>query len=211
MNYNMAESYFELLTRQEGLPAKPFDPVGELKRLRRMLALRMQISQLQVKTDLPPLPTEPDTEDTPFLSFEVVPSEITEPVSLEMMVKTVSGMQKALVLWQRSRSRRKSLRSNIFRGSRQFWNKRRIPLVVTPYFAVPQEGILETVNTGLTALGVIGIVFGILSLLRGWDSDLSLGTLISVSGLTIIAIGLGGRFIASHTDFLGIHRSASTG
>jgi hypothetical protein len=145
---------------------------------------------------------------TPFLPGSeveiVIPlphPEPPEPISLETIVKKVSGMKKTLALWQRSRFRRKPRHTDIFRENRQFWGKRQIPSVVAQYLTAPQEGVLETINAGLTALGGIAIVLGILSFCRGWESDLSLGSLVSISGIAIIAIGLGGRFLASHPDF----------
>jgi len=36
-----------------------------------------------------------------------------------------------------------------------------------------------------------------LSLFQGWENDLSLGSLVSVSGLAVIAVGLGGRLLSS--------------
>ena len=175
-------SYFELLTEQEGIPAKPFDPVGELKCLRRRLALRMHTAEpLEIKMQ------------------NVVPIPQTESISLETVVKKVGDVKKMLLLWQRSRCRRRSPRTNMFRGNRQY-RKRQIPSVVSQYFTAPQEGTLETINAGLTALGIVGVTFGVLSFFRGWESDLSLGFLVSLSGLAVIAIGLGGRLLASRSD-----------
>ena len=56
---------------------------------------------------------------------------------------------------------------------------------------------MEMVNATLTALGVVGIVFGISSFYRGWEGDLSLGSLVCTSGMAIVAIGIGGRCLAS--------------
>jgi len=189
----MAESYFELLIGQEGIPAKPFDPVRELKRLRRRLALRMQ-----QQTYAPP---EIEPADTIPLSLPVeMTVKASEPASLEMVAKKVDSIKKTLTFWQRSRFRRKSPRTALFRGNRQFWCKKRIPSVVTQYLTAPQEGMLETINAGLTALGVVGVIFGVLNFFRGWEGDLSLGFLVSVSGLAVIGIGLSGRFLASRFD-----------
>ena len=178
----MAESYFELLTEQEGIPAKSFDPVGELKCLRRRLALRMHT------------PESVEIEEKNVVSLPQ-----TESISFETVVKKVGDMKKMLALWQRSRFRRRTPRTNMFRGNRPC-RKRQIPSVVMQYLTAPQEGTLETVNAGLTALGVVGITFGVLSFFRGWESDFSLGFLVSLSGLAIIAIGLGGRVLASRSD-----------
>jgi len=199
----MAGSYFELLTEQEGMPAKPFDPVGELKRLRRRLALRMiQVSEPQEKASLSPCQWESETKDTVTVCSHLskIADQAPTHASLEMVVKKVGSIKKTLVLWQRSRSRRKSPRTALFRGNRQFWCNRRIPAVVSQYLTAPKEGMLETVNAGLTVLGVVGIVFGVLNFLKGWENDLSLGWLVSVSGLAVITIGLSGRFLASRSD-----------
>ena len=182
---DVAESYFELLTEQEGIPVKTFDPVGELKCLRRKLAQRMQTLE------------PPENEKKP----EIIPLIQMESISLETVTTKVSEMKKTLLHWQRSRFRQRSLRSNMFRGDRR-WCKRQIPSVVTQYLAAPQEKTLETLNAGLTALGVIGITFGILSVFRGWESDFSLGFLVSLSGLAVIAIGFGGRILATRSDLL---------
>jgi hypothetical protein len=175
----MAGYYFELLTEQEGIPAKPFDPVGELKRLRRRLALRLQDSRTPVEYATLPMP---------------------ETISLEAVVKKVSGMKKTLAIWQRSRSRARQPHCDIFRGNWKVGNARQVPSVIIQYLNSSKEGPLETVNAGLTALGVVGIVFGALSLFYGWESGLSLGSLVCISGTTIIAIGLTGRILASHSD-----------
>jgi len=59
---------------------------------------------------------------------------------------------------------------------------------------------METVNATLTALGIVGIVFGMLSFYRGWEGDLSLGSLVCTSGAAIVAIGISGRCLASRCD-----------
>jgi len=201
----MAGSYFELLTEQQGIPAKPFDPVEELKRLRRGLTLRMQTSASAADkiADPPPfLPTgicstEAGTKDTvPFLPYETKSPEI-EPVSLEAVVKTASEMKKTLAIWQRSRLRTKSVRSDMFRGHQKFRSKRQNLLAVAQHLIAPQEKTLESFNTGLMALGIIGVIFGVLSVLRGMESDLSLGSLVCAAGAAIVGIGLGGRLLAS--------------
>ena len=193
MKHDVAESYFELLTEQDGLPAKPFDPVEELKRLRRRLALRIQPHQLpEQKDNLPFLLPEMEARVLPL------PPQ-TEPFALEMVVEKVGKIKKTLAIWQQSRlSRRTPLA--IFRGNRQFWCKKRFPSVVEQYLTDPQEGTLETINAALTALGIIGVVFGLLSFSHGWASGLSFGLQVSLSGLTVIAIGLGGRFLISRVD-----------
>ena len=168
-----------------------FDPLGELKRLRRTLALRMQTAERTEKADLPSFQEE-DEKKTPSLS---------EFPSLETVVNQVGNMKTALTIWQRSRVRTRPQSGDVFRGHRRLWNKRRIPSVLIQYLNTPQGGMLETIHAGLTALGVVGVVFGILSFCRGWESDLSLGSLVCVSGITIVAIGLGGHFLASQTGF----------
>lgn len=206
----MAESYFELLTGQQRLPAKPFDPVGELKRLRRSLALRIQNPNLpqehaafsdsaEIEPDIiypfsPPDGTSPPTEPRPF-----------ESVSLEAVVKNVSSIKNTLTIWQRSRARTKSPHKDIFRGKRpelrtRFGKTKQIPTVVSQYLSAPQEGTLEMINAGLMALGIIGVVFGLASFFRGWESDLSLGFIVCLSGAAITTVGLGGRFLAAYAD-----------
>jgi hypothetical protein len=204
----MAESYFDLLTKQQEFPVKPFDPLEEVKRLRRMLALRIQQSESPEKTDTLPFLEEIDKEPS-----------LPASTSLEMVVKQVNVLKKTLTVWQRAR-RSAKLPRGVFRGHRRFWNKGNIPVVIIPspdtscqstphqsisyqnipYQNAPQEKTLEMLNAGLMALGVVGIIFGILSFLRGWESDLSLGSLVSVSGVAIVAIGLGGRFLVSHSE-----------
>lgn len=183
----MAESYFELLTEQSGMPAKPFDPVGELKRLRRGLAIRMQSEE----------PPKAETN----LVIPTPAAEKSEPSALEAMVNTVGIMQKKLAVRQRYRFRRTLPRTVLLHGNRHFGKRKPIPDVVAEYLMEPQGGKLEILNAGLTALGIIGIAFGVLSFCRGWESDLSLGTLVCVSGFSIIGIGLGGRLLASRYDF----------
>ena len=188
----MAESYFELLTEQQGLPAKQFDPLGELKRLRRTLALRVQDAERTEKADLPSLQVETET---------TIPS-IPESPSLEAVVKQVGEMKTALTIWQRSRVHTRVPHGGVFRGQRRFWNRRRIPSAIIQYLNTPQGEMLETTLAGLMALGFVGVVFGVLSFCRGLESDLSLGALVCASGMTIVAIGLVGHFLASQSESL---------
>jgi len=197
------ESYFELLTEQQGLPASPFDPVRELKRLRRRLALRIEHPEIPRETHLPLFQEEIETShDSPYSVPKFVSPKneyLPEPVSTEAILKKVGGMKQTLAIWQRSRLRVRQPRNDLFRGHRKLWNQKRVSCAIAQYLNTPQEGALERVNAGLLALGVIGVVFGVLSFLRGWESDLSLGSLVCVSGAAIVAIGFGGRFLASQT------------
>lgn len=179
----MAESYFELLTEQQGLPTIPFDPLVELKRLRRMLELRMQQHA----------PTPEVLDVLPFPS---------ESVSMDAVLQKVEQMKKALAVVYRSRHLKRLPRGGIYRIPRQEWKKRSATLRAVQCGEVPQaetlpEGVLDTLNAGLMALGVIGVIFGVLSFLRGMESDLSLGSLVCASGAAIVSIGLGGRLLAS--------------
>ena len=189
----MAESYFELLTEQQGVPAKSFDPLEELRRLRQRLALRIQSLEPPEEIRRPPVQEEAKIYQ-PFNP---------EPVSLEAVVKQVGSMKKSLKILQRSRSRSKVARDGIFRARPTFPNQRYVHAVIVPDSDLREGGILEKVNVLLTALGAIGVVFGALSFYRGWESDLSFGTLAYVSGSAIIAVGLVGHILASHADFLG--------
>ena len=195
------ETYFELLTEQQGLPASPFDPVRELKRLRRRLALRIGHSETLEKADCLPFQEEIETQCVHLPSVsESVPLEDKrpfEPVSMEAIIKKIGGMKQTLAIWQRSRLRARQPRGDMFRGHRKLWFKRRVSEVISQYMDAHEGGVLEMVNSGLLALGVVGIVFGALSFLRGWESDISLGSWVSASGAAIVAIGLGGRFLAS--------------
>ena len=194
------ESYFELLTEQQGLPASPFDPVRELKRLRRRLALRIEHPETPGETHLPLFQEEIEiSHASPQFVSPKNDECLPEPVSTEAILKKVGGMKKTLAIWQRSRLRVRQPRNDLFRGHRKLWNQKRVSSVIAHYLDTSQESTLERVNAGLLALGVIGIVFGVLSFLRGWESDLSLGSLVCVSGAAIVAIGFGGRFLASQT------------
>ena len=79
-------------------------------------------------------------------------------------------------------------------------NRSQISAVIVQNLGAPQEKLLNTFNVAMTALGIIGVVFGMLSFSRGWEGDLPLGSWISASGGAIIALGLGGRFFASRTE-----------
>jgi hypothetical protein len=186
----VAESYFELLTEQQGLPAKPFDPLEELRRLRQRLALRIQ--QLESPEEIHCLPFQEYTR--------VKETLLSEPVSLETVVKQVGNMKKTLAIWQRSRARTRSPRDSLFRARPKFRSPRHVPAVVVPYPDLRNEKILEKISAGLSALGMIGVIFGTLSFCRGWDGDLSFGTLVCVSGSAIIAISLVGHLFASRSD-----------
>ena len=200
----MAESYFDLLTEQEGIPAKPFSPAEELRRLRRGLTLRLQVTGQPTEkiTDPPPnkaciVGKEPVSPSPPPQS---VPTE-TEQVSLESVIKKTGEMKKALAIWQRSRLRTQSPRNDIFRGTvfrkkRKTRNKKQKNSFVGQFLTTPQEGILETINAGLMALGIVGVIFGVLSFFRGTESDLSIGSLVCTTGAAIVVIGLGGRLLA---------------
>jgi len=200
------DSYFELLTGQQGFPAKTFDPLEELKRLRRGLALRLQNLELPVKDtvqeNILAFPAEIERKDAvPLLLHDSVLSESEplpmEPVSVESVVQKADDIKNTLTIWQRSRCRAKAPPIAIFRGDQKLWDRRRVTSVVAQYMAVPQEGILEKVNAGLTALGVVGVIFGFLNVFPGCESGLSFGATICCSGASIIAIGLGGNFLAS--------------
>ena len=208
----MAESYFELLTEQDGIPAKPFNPVEELKRLRRGLALRLQTSESPTEhiVDPPPPPSEICPEEIETKHAVVIPfaktvSLKTEPVSLESVMEKADNMKNALAFWQRSRILAKPAHNDIFRGNlyqkrQKSWDNKQGSSSVTQYLTAPREETLETVNAGLVALGIIGVVFGVLSFWRGMESDLSFGSLVCATGAAVVLIGLGGRFFASRSD-----------
>jgi len=187
----VAESYFELLTEQQGVPAKPFDPLEELRRLRQRLALRIQRLECPEETSRLPFQDEIGLND----------SRMPEPVSFEMVLKQVGSMKKTLASWQRSRSRTRPSRDGIFRARQKFSRQRYVPAVIVSSSGLHEERILEKVNIGLTALGMIGVVFGTLSFYRSWESDLSFGTLVCVSGSAMIAISFVGHLLTSHSDF----------
>ena len=186
----MAESYFELLTKQQrdskqqGLPAKSFSPLEELRLLRRKLNVRLQTPELPVE------------------QFEIqefapsVPCE-SEPVSIEAVVEKVGEIEETLDL-----AHCPPAVSVIAPTLVQIENESR-PLAKGPLAVagrclnVPQERLLSTLTIGLTALGIIGVVFGVLSFSRGWEGDLPLGSWVSASGAAIIALGVGGRFFAT--------------
>jgi len=178
--FGVASSYFELLTEQQGLPVKPFDPLEELRRLRQRLAARMQQTNIREE-----------------VSTETTNVSYTEPVSLGTVVERVDHIKKSLSVLHRSRSPMKPPHLGIFRSGRKWENQRQKSTVVPEYTETSQGGIMEMVNATLTALGMVGIVFGISSFYRGWESDLSLGSLVCTSGMAIVAIGIGGRCLAS--------------
>jgi len=180
---DVAGSYFELLTEQQGLPVKPFDPLEELRRLRRRLAARMQ--QEDVREEI--------CTDTTNVSY-------SEPVSLGAVVNQVDCIKKSLAVLHRSRIHMKPPYKGIFRGGRKLEDQRQMPPAIPRYTEPPRGEMTETVNTVLTALGIVGIVFGILSFYRGWEGDLSLGSLVCTSGAAIVAIGISGRCLASRCD-----------
>jgi hypothetical protein len=123
----------------------------------------------------------------------------TEPVSLGAVVNQVDGIKKSLAALHRSRMHTKPPHPGNFRSGRKLENPRQMP-ALPPYTEIPKGGVIEMVNAALTALGIVGIVFGILSFYRGWESDLSLGSLVCTSGLAIVAIGISGRCLASRCD-----------
>ena len=181
----MAESYFELLTEQQGFPAKPFDPVEEVKRLRQMLAARLQQPQQQECLE----------HREPAVETCVLPVP-EEPVSLGSIMATVDGMRKTLAICQRSRFPKKRSSGVIFRSRWRHPRKQPAPSVAAPNTDSPPESLLEQMTAGLMALGVIGVVFGALAFFRGLESDLSLGTLVCTSGAAIVTIGISGRLLA---------------
>jgi hypothetical protein len=190
----MAESYFELLTEHKELPAKPFDSLGELKHLRRMLASRMHHPEVCDETGFFSCPEEAETNSAPF----------AEPISLAMVREKVNSIKKALAVWHcsYSRSRVRVPRGGIFRSSWARRNKKHVPSVVARYIEPPQEETLERMNTALMALGIVGVIFGMLNFHFGGVGSVPLDSLIGTTGAVIVAIGCGGRFLASHTDFL---------
>ena len=198
----MGDSYFELLTEQEGIPAKSFDPVEELKRLRRGLTLRLQISKPSAEevADLLPFQAESETKEAVPLPSGKMELPDSEPVSFESVMQKAGEIKKTLTFWQRSRIRTKPGRNAIFRGIQKVRYSRAKSLGVAQFLTTPQEGTLKTVNAGLMALGMIAVVFGVLCFFRGLESDLSIGSLVCVTGAAIAVIGLGGRVLASRFD-----------
>ena len=192
----MAESYFDLLTKRQELPAKPFDPLEELKLLRRRLAVRIQTVE-------PPMEAFEAKEIAPPPLNEAFPCE-KEPVSIEIIAEKVGDMEETLTLFNSHPPEEKHVApqngEGIIHTAERVENKRGVLLGVDQYLNIPQERLLVAFNVGLMALGVIGVVFGILSFSRGWEGDLPLGSWVSASGMAIIALGLGGRFLASHSD-----------
>jgi len=177
-----------MLTGQQRLPAKPFDPLEELKQLRQRLTLRMQASG----SGPPATPLETE--------IPRIPHRETEPVSLETVVNKVENIKNSLAVWQRSRARSRVLHRNLFQNNRRTLTKKKEILTLADQYNVPQEGILETFNAALTALGIVGAIFGVMSLSRGWEGDLSVGSWVCASGAAIVVLGLGGRFLASGAD-----------
>jgi len=200
----MAESYFDLLTEQEGIPAKSFSPVEELRLLRRGLTLRLQSSEQEAQQVANAPSYQANTESTkPVVSPPPQPAPTeTEPISLKSIMKKTGEMKKTLAVWQRSRLRTKQSRNDIFRGTalrkkRKSRSKKQKTSLLAPFLTTPQEGTLETINAGLMALGIVGVIFGVLSFFRGTESDLSIGSLVCTTGAAIVVIGLGGRLLAS--------------
>jgi len=189
----MAESYFELLTEQEGLPTKSFDPVEELKRLRRELTLRSDLYE-------PPperVATPPEAEPIALEPARQMTGQKTGQETKHETGQKIGEMKRTMTVFQRSRLRTHPSRKDMFRGSRKPRYQQQAPSVVARYLTTPQEGTLESVNAGLMSLGVIAVIFGFLCLLRGLESDLTIGTLVCATGAAIVAIGIGGRFLAS--------------
>ena len=184
----MAESYFDLLTTRQGLPAKPFDPLEELRLLRRKLTERLQTLEPPMK---PPLAETVETALSPHHKAEPVSLEVVanKEEDIERTVERTLGETITLPLplvEETNKSRPVPLEAETQRGDMR-------PRIVKSHTT---GQILDTLNGSLITLGIIGIVFGMLSFFRGWEGDLPLGSLISVSGLAIVVIGLGGRFLA---------------
>jgi len=214
----MAESYFELLTEQQGLPAKPFDPLEELRLLRRKLDLRLQKSE----------PPAADTAGNPSLSAKIEVAEVPAPplpcksplpeipvsaavsASLVAVAEKVENLQTVLTTWQSPPEHTGQKLPKQQRPSRgQFGQDptQSLPggtntaaLSVHQNPDMPQGRMLETLNAGLTALGVIGAIYGVLTFYQGWEGDLSLSSWICMSGAAIIVLGLSGRFLAAHVE-----------
>jgi len=221
----MAESYFELLTGQQGLPVKSFDPLAELRLLRRKLDLRLQKSELPAAdtagslslpakievagVPAPPLPCEPPPTEIPVYA--------AEPAPLEAVVEQVENLQTVLTTWQspheyagqrlpspEQSNPEQSHPEQSYRGQPGQEHAQPLPdgkktalLHAHQNLDVPQGRMLETLNACLTALGVIGAVYGVLTFHRGWEGDLPLSSWICMSGAAIIALGLSGRFLAA--------------
>ena len=183
-NPGMADSYFDLLTQQEGLPAKQFDPLEELKLLRRKLALRLH-------------KFEPSPEV--FAVKEVVPLTRVEtgPVSLEAVVSQVESIEETLASLTTLRTQQEDHALPIVEGI----SRPEIPLVESHRNVnVSNDGMLptlSTVNLGLIALGIVAVVFELLNFSWGLAGNLPFASWVSASGAAIIAIGLTGRIIAS--------------
>lgn len=205
--YDMGDSYFELLTGQQGFPAKAFDPLEEIRRIRRNLDLRLKsvdIKHAELHTEVPSSVASHFVAE----SIETIP---LEPVAIETVTRHVAGMKRTLSMWQRSRSRSKTSPLETYRGVQkrvtapQKATEKNVHTAVEQYIAecfsnassdLPQE-VLEKLNAGFIVLGMVGIFFGSLVLLWGWSHDLSFGSTVCLSGASIVAVGLGGHFLAS--------------
>ena len=246
--------YFDWLTEQQGMPAKPFDPLEELKQLRRKIALRLQKTELPnvniPDCDCPAdgrspcgqsalyrahpghnhpgqnhpgqnavypepgtvlssqtlssqtLPTQPSAplNAGSFGHTESRPQE-KEPISLDTALETVSRMKKTLAAHHQASRRAGQTPSAPFRSRWQHENVRQVAERLAEVarsiqnLDAPKENVLEKFNVGFISLGIAGVIFGILSFYRGWESDLMFGTVASASGAAIIAIGVGGQLL----------------
>jgi hypothetical protein len=166
-----------------------FDPIQEVRHLRQELALRL--AMLASKPSI-----EPKPEPTPDV-------HVTVPVSAESLNKQIQRTKRVLGFLQMPGKSRTS--AALFKGRPQKTSQHSAVAEPQPISFVSQlqkhsESLLcrlERMNAGFTALGLVGIVFGVLCLVRGFDRDLSLGYPVCASGLTMILTGLGGYFLAS--------------
>ncbi|MDR0520606.1 MAG: hypothetical protein LBH00_02000 [Planctomycetaceae bacterium] len=183
----MGESYFDVLTSEGTIPAETFDPVLELKRLRRGLMLRLQSGR-----------------ETPDLPADLALLERQNRLPAEQRANQIAHLRQVLSSLRLSygkysrRYRLHTLKRAVFRKKRYTDE--------TPAANYREEIRLLRAVSGISfvSLGLAGLVF----IGSFFVHNSSAATVCITAGLAAAAAGFGGRFLAENgNEPYGIHRS----
>ena len=177
----MAKSYFDMLTQHDGLSAKQFDPLEELRLLRRKLAMRLQAF---------------DADPAMVEAIEIEPVSVADSqhVSFEEVVCQMTSIKETLACaTQRTIPQHHTMLQTAERDLPPEVASEESERIGVHLHNVGVLPLLDTLNVSLISLGMVGVIFGMLNLSWGVESNLPFASLAAASGAVIVAVGIAGR------------------